>query len=210
MLYISFGLAGAGKTYFGKWFAREFNVHFEDADDWLTADMRQCIQSGTSFTRAMCDQYFDIVIRKIATLQNQYPHIIISQAFYLEKNRQQFLAAYPHAIFILMHTDTMKLDERLMLRTKGVSFEYAKSIEQYFELPQHPYITINNTAQFDDESLRAQCASHPEIVHLKKQASISHDVIDKVVFFSDILQRSKSTDAIQKMDLVSNENIFKL
>jgi gluconate kinase len=171
MLYISFGLAGSGKTYFGKWFARAFNIHFEDADDWLTEEMRQCIQSGASFTQEMCDQYFQIVIQQIAMLKKVYPNIIISQAFYREKNRQDLLAAYPEAVFILIQTAESQLTKRLLERNNAVTLEYAQSIAKYFEKPQHSYIEINNSFDHDENALFAQCMRHPDIARLKNTAT---------------------------------------
>lgn len=157
MLYFFYGLAGSGKTYVGQWFAREYNYHFEDADQWLTTEMQEAIRNSQPFTQAMRDHYFDIIVANIKLLQNRYPNLVISQACYKEKNRQQLRDAFPDIQFILIEVQKSVLVNRLLIRKSEATLEYANQITRQFEAPVGNVIRINNDIDHDDEYLRDQC-----------------------------------------------------
>lgn len=166
--FVTFGLAGAGKTYFANWFAKKFKVHFADADHWLTAEMRACISKGEIFTPDMLDRYFVVVSEHITALKAQHKHLMISQALYLERNRQQILRDHPDVTFILVAVEDNVLKRRLIARKNGVSLEYARENESYFERPQHACIHIDNSEDDSDTHLMSQCLQHEEIASLPR------------------------------------------
>jgi len=170
--YIAFGLAGTGKTYFASWFASTFNVHFEDADHWITPEMRAYIREGKVFTPEMLDTYFAIVSANIHALTATHPNLIISQALYLEQNRQQLLAAHPDITYILVSTNQAILENRLLARSGEVTLQYAKKNEPFFEAPTHPCIIIDNSRHADNQHLMQQCLSHAAIASLSNQGML--------------------------------------
>lgn len=156
-VYIAFGLSGAGKSYFAKWAGKNFHLYEEDADHWLTDEMRDCIKSGTIFTPEMLDHYFTIVIAHLAELKKLHANIIISQALYLEKNRQQLLAAYPDIQFILVSAGEDVVANRLVQRGNEVTLQYAKDNAIFFEQPKHAHFLIDNSQDNSDKQLALQC-----------------------------------------------------
>lgn len=156
MLYFFYGLAGSGKTYVGQWFAREYHYHFEDADQWLTTEMQEAIRKSEPFTQVMRDHYFEIIITNIKLLQMRYPNLVISQACYKEKNRQQLRDAFTDIQFILIEAQKSVLVNRLLIRKNEATLEYANQITRQFEPPVGNDIRINNDIDNDDAYLRDQ------------------------------------------------------
>ena len=55
MIFFLFGLLGAGKNFVGKLFAEEFDFTFYDADQDLTAAIKEAIADHREFTEQMRD-----------------------------------------------------------------------------------------------------------------------------------------------------------
>lgn len=159
MLYFFFGLAGSGKTYAGQRFAQEYGYHFEDADQWLTPEMQEAIQKAQPFTQAMRDRYFEIIIEKIMLLQKEYPDLVIAQACYKEKNRQQLREAFSDIQFVLINASKETLVRRLLIRKSEATLEYANQIAKQFESPKESVIQVNNDLDDDDDYLLDQFES---------------------------------------------------
>lgn len=172
-VYVAFGLSGAGKSYFTKWAGKHFHLYVEDADHWLTDEMRQCIKAGTIFTPDMLDHYFKIVIANIKELKKSHENILISQALYLEKNRQQLLAALPDLQFILVSADNKIIDQRLIQRGNEVTLQYAKDNASYFEQPKHSHFRIENSLDNTDRNLAEQCEKQGIFKDIKHRSHLS-------------------------------------
>jgi gluconate kinase len=146
MLIILFGPAGSGKNFIGDILAQDYGFYFWDADSALTPEMKQAIHHHQPFTDIMRDELTQSIIKEASQLKNHYPHLVISQALYKEKNRQQLLSAFNQAKFIYVTTDKKIMEQRIGARQNEVSQEYAKIISQYFEEPKTPAFIIYNNS----------------------------------------------------------------
>ena len=146
MLMILFGLAGAGKTYVGKLLAKNFDLHFEDADDWITEDMRAAIEQGQPFfSEKMRDDFTKVMIANIKQLLKKgHKNIVIAQALYRQKNRVQILDAFPDAIFAHVDASDEIIMQRLVARGGKVNLEFADLIKEHFELMPGSLVINNN------------------------------------------------------------------
>lgn len=159
MLVVLFGLAGAGKTYVGKFLGEKSNFYFWDAGEALTDEMKERICEKRSFTQAMRDRYFTIVIERMKLLCAEHEHVVVSQAFYKNKNREQVLSTFPDCLFIQVSIEFKILLKRLRERNNSVDEDYANKISINFETPTHHYYSIHNNMENNDTSLITQFMS---------------------------------------------------
>lgn len=155
MIVILFGLAGSGKNYVGELLSQETSFHFWDADNILTDEMLQCIQTKMPFTQAMRDRYFLNVMHHLNELNKQYENIIVSQAFYKDKNRIEYLKHFPQLIFIQVTASMDVLSQRLAQRNT-IDRHYLEQISQQFEQPTHDYFLLENDTTLNPMSLVEQ------------------------------------------------------
>lgn len=163
MLIILFGLAGSGKTFVGQKLSDYSNFYFWDADEVITEAMKQCIHEKRSFTQEIRDEYFKIVIERIQLLYIQHKNIIVSQAFYKNKNREKILSEFPDCIFIQITSNFPILLDRLRKRNNSINAEYAKVISAHYEPPTHPYFIITNNVQNNPTLLINQISRIPKL-----------------------------------------------
>jgi gluconokinase len=144
VLIILFGLSGSGKNFVGEIFAKEFNVHFWDADLALPIVMRDCIQQQISFTQAMRNAYTQDIIEHIQHLKTSYAKLVVAQGLYREENRAQIAMAFPQAVFIEIKAYSSLIQQRLQKPGSGIELAYAEKISQHFEIARLPHHTITN------------------------------------------------------------------
>lgn len=150
MIIVLFGQSGAGKTFIGDIFAKESHYYFWDADQGLPPIMRETLQNKQLFTQAMRDQFTQVIIEKITELHQQYPNLVIAQALYKEKNREQIRKVFPEAKFIYVKSQEEIINARLQNRNNQIDVNYAEKIRINFEAPnlQHD-VLINNSDATD-------------------------------------------------------------
>lgn len=147
-LYILFGLPGAGKTYVGSIFQKQFGFYFYEGDTELIDEMKEAIQTKTVFTDEMRDKFFAELLKKINLLSKSYQRIVVSQTFIKEKYRQQVLATFPEAQFILVQTDTAIREKRLEQRTDyPLDLAYSRKMVANFEDAKIPHTILVNNEQ---------------------------------------------------------------
>lgn len=171
MLVILFGLSGAGKNFVAHVLESEFNVFHWDADELLTQDMLSCIRNHELFTQAMRDNYFKLVLEKINVLCLEHEHLVVTQAFYKDKNRNIILSKHPDSLFIYLSVKAALLEQRLRGRSNGVDSEYAQQISSSFEPPTHPHVVLDNNG--DRESVIQQLMNIPNLEPMMTRASLS-------------------------------------
>jgi gluconate kinase len=145
MIVVLFGLLGCGKNYVGKIF-EEFGFHFYDADQDLTPMMKNAILNHQVFTDEMRDEYFDIVISRIAELKECHKDLVVAQALFKNKHRQKILKAFPDAQFIWIQSALELISERLTARANHIAGKsYGELVNSHFETPTIPCeILMNN------------------------------------------------------------------
>jgi gluconate kinase len=161
MLVILFGLAGSGKNYIGEIFKKHLNAFFWDADEVLTEEMLDCIKEGRSFTEEMRETYCNLVIEHIDEICLEHEHVVVSQAFYKEKNRQQVLSEHPECFFLQVNVGLPLLQQRLYERNNAVDKNYAAKISSNFEIPEHEFGSIDNNG--DEDDIIHQLTDMPEL-----------------------------------------------
>jgi len=147
MIIIVFGLAASGKTYVGKILNKYFDFHHEDADHWLSMDMKQYIIEKKLFTLDMLESFTSNIIVNIELLREKHKNIVITQALYRSKNRkaiQEYFTSKDEIIFLQVDAADDIIYQRLINRKDWVFPEYAVSMRQFFEPMDNVNILQNN------------------------------------------------------------------
>ncbi len=149
-----FGLAGAGKTYLGRLIAERFGYTAYDLDSDLTPEMREAIAAKLPYTEEMRDEFFDVVIRRIAELKVLHPRLVLMQAAYKERHRIKVRQAYPEIQFVWVDAPLEIIQQRLTARRDAISPEYALSIMANFEPPCDLSMRLVNDLSAHDDLAR--------------------------------------------------------
>jgi gluconokinase len=134
-LLVLFGKTGAGKSYAAEIFAQKFGFYLYDADWDLTAEMRQAITNGITFSDEMRDRYVEILRKKTAELLNSKSKVVLAQGLFKNKHRRILMEAFPFAVFVWVDADNRLIEERITERSGCVTLEYARRINPLFETP---------------------------------------------------------------------------
>lgn len=134
-LLILFGKTGAGKSYAAKIFAQKFGFYLYDADRDLTAEMREAIANGLTFSDGMRNRYLEVLREKTAELLNSNSKVVLAQGLFKNKHRRILMKAFPFAVFVWVDADDQLIEERITERSGSVTLEYARRINSLFETP---------------------------------------------------------------------------
>jgi len=191
MLLILFGLAGAGKTFVGRFLADHYGFHHEDGDQWLTIEMLAAISNKKPFTQEMRDRFTGEVVKHIASLNTEYTDVVISQALYKQKNRDQILKKFPHAIFVQVDASDDVIFSRLIARSNEVDPKFANVIRKNFERMDVSFTIHNNDNEhiegFNELSSIIQSRGYPPLVF--RDRVISGVTEEEPAVGTDIIQR---------------------
>ena len=159
MIIIIFGLAASGKTYVAQVLEKYFGFYHQDADQWLSEEMKRYIHEKKLFTLEMLEDFTSNIITKIEKIKEDYPNIVISQALYRQKNREEIKKHFlgQDLMFIQVDAGDEVIYQRLINRGDWVFPEYASSMRQFFEPMADVKIIKNN--QHGDEDILAQLTS---------------------------------------------------
>ena len=152
-LIVVFGQPGSGKTYIGKLLQKHFGFYFYEGDDSMPQALKDAIVQE-KVTDEIRETFFNKLISTIKTLQKTHKKIVLSQTFIKEKYRKQFLEMFPQTKFILIETDTLLREKRLLER-KGfqLPLEKWRKMAAIFEKPQIKHVVITNN---EDETAAKQ------------------------------------------------------
>jgi gluconate kinase len=144
MIIVLFGLLGCGKNYVGKLF-EEFGFHLYDADQDLTPIMKNAIANHQVFSEQMRDEYFAIVISRIAEFKKSHRDLVVAQALFKNKHRQKILNTFPDAKFIWVQSAPELIRDRLTARTNHIAGKsYGELVNSQFEIPTIPCEVLTN------------------------------------------------------------------
>jgi shikimate kinase len=168
MIVIIFGLAASGKTYVGQVVNRYFDLHFEDADQWLSRDMKEYINEKKVFTLGMLENLTSSIIANIERLISENKNVVISQALYREKNRDTIKQHFSSQDLVFLQVDASDevIYQRLVQRGDCVLPDYAASMRQFFQPMKEAKVIDNN--QFGEKSIVEQLNKIPEFKALFK------------------------------------------
>lgn len=149
VIYVAFGLPGAGKSYAARVFER-FGFYVHDADEDLPDDMRQAIATQQPVSDEMRDRFFRNITAHVEQLIKDHAKIVVAQTFIKEKYRQRFLERFPQSHFILVEAGDPLREWRLSRRThQPLDPEYTRKMISLFEPPLIPHQVISNDADGD-------------------------------------------------------------
>lgn len=171
MIIIIFGLAAAGKTFVGNIISKHFDFHFEDADAWLSSEMKEYVKDQKHFTLDMLDNFTKNIIRNIEQLKQKYNNIAISQALYRSNNRETIQKFFKDkgikTLFLHVDAPDQVIYERLIYRGDWILPSYAKSMRKFFQ-PMDEAIKIDNEKP-GEEIILKQLYKIDEITKNKKK-----------------------------------------
>jgi len=145
-LVVLFGKTGVGKNYLAEIFTKEFGFYFYDADRDLTAEMKEAITVGQTFTDAMRAKYLEAIIEKTEELFGLHTKIVLAQGLFKNKHRRILMKAFPFAEFIWADADDRIIEGRIIERNSSVTLGYARKINQIFETPDFSCEKIINNS----------------------------------------------------------------
>lgn len=151
MIFVVFGLPGAGKTYVGKILSKKLGWFYYDGDISLSREIKHAVRKKEVITDSMRDRFFTALIEHVQILQKKHTNIVVSQTFIKGKYRKQFLAQFSRTRFILVETQQGIREARLEKRKLfKIDKEYARQMCRIFEPPLIPHETINNDTEGTD------------------------------------------------------------
>lgn len=144
MILVVFGLPGVGKTYVSNILNKEFGFFVYEADEDMQKDLKDAIVKG-KVTDQLRDIFFIHLIKKVQQLSFHHKKIVVSQTFIKEKYREQFMKAFPKALFILIDAESNIREHRLMTRnTWQLSLEQWRYMSALFEDPKIKHFILKN------------------------------------------------------------------
>lgn len=147
MLFIIFGLPGAGKSYLGTILQKTFGLFHYDGDDALPINMKRTLIKGERITDRQRVIFSNKLIQQVKKIAQQQKDIAVSQTFIKEQYRLRFAKHFPNTTFLLIRTDTLIREKRLAKRkTFPLEKEYQDAMSLMFEPPGIPHIIIDNNA----------------------------------------------------------------
>jgi gluconate kinase len=155
MLIIVFGLAASGKTYVGKLIAEYLGFHHEDADQWVSDEMKQYIEQKLTITDEIREKFTDNIINNIEIIRKKHDNIVISQALYRQKNRQKIKEHFfdQELKFVQVTASYATIMRRLSNRKDWIDKEYAINMSKNFEPEENQAFILNNDLDGKKEAL---------------------------------------------------------
>lgn len=145
MLFIIFGLAGAGKTYVGEQLHKQFGLPFYDGDAYVPDAMRQAIAKEAPITGKMRNELFENIVQGIEKVMKQHKDVVFAQAFIKERFRQELQKRFPEVQFILVTASPKIRLQRLSKRAvMPMSKKYLSNMDKRFQKPLVPHVVVKN------------------------------------------------------------------
>lgn len=162
MKLLLFGEIGSGKSFIGDLLAREFGLHYHDADTDLPPEIAGAIRRHEPLTDAMRDAFVDRIEARIAVLSSAHSRFVIAQALFRNRHRARLLAAFPGLTFVWVQSPSAQIERRLQMRTGHLATTYyASLVNPFFEAPTVPHHVITNEDDLDqlrEQLVRLVCA----------------------------------------------------
>ena len=174
MLIILFGLTGAGKNFVGEILEKRFGYTFWDADEALSADMKECIRTHKAWTQEMRETYINNINQTISQLKKIHPNLVVAQALYGEDYRLRILKQHPkNILFIQIATSPDITLKRVISRFANgnslVDEKYAKQTFVFFQMPSPKFLYMKLHNNHDSENVIMQL----ELILEKKPKPVS-------------------------------------
>ena len=90
-VYILFGEMGCGKTYVGSRYAEKHGFKFFEGDSVITPRMLERVSKFKAISEDILEEYMDVLADAIADQMADTDHLVVSQAFYRDEDRQSMI-----------------------------------------------------------------------------------------------------------------------
>ena len=137
------GLAGAGKTFAGKFVADRLGFPCYDLDQDLTESIRLAVANGSPISEEMIVDYYRVILERIAALRQEHPRLVVMQAAYRCRCREMVTAANPDVQFVWVQASVPTIVRRLCARGDEITPEYAMAMMKDFEPPSDALVVVN-------------------------------------------------------------------
>ena len=144
MILYLYGMPGAGKNYIGEVLKKKYDFFFQDADQYLTKEMKEKLKNGQHFTIKEVEYYHEIIAYKLIQLKLKYKNIVISQASLFQKHRNIVKALNPEIVFVHVSASMETILERIQKRKGYVTEQYAKDLRQYLQIGEEDFEIQND------------------------------------------------------------------
>jgi gluconokinase len=134
MILYLYGMPGAGKNYIGEILKKKYDFFFQDADQYLTKEMKEKLKNGQHFTIKEVEYYHEIIAYKLIQLKLKYKNIVVSQASLFQKHRNIVKALNPEIVFVHINANIETILERIKKRKGYVTDTYAKDLQRYLQI----------------------------------------------------------------------------
>ncbi len=147
MKLLLFGQIGSGKSHIGELLARDFGLHYHDADTDLPTDIAAAIRRHEPFTEAMRDAFVDRIATRISALSATHLNFVVAQALFKDRHRALLQTAFPDLQLIWVRSTPDLIAARLNERAGHLATAYyAEIVNPAFEPPTVPHFAIDNLA----------------------------------------------------------------
>lgn len=137
-------MPGAGKNYIGEILKKKYDFFFQDADQYLTKEMKEKLKNGQHFTIKEVEYYHEIIAYKLIQLKLKYKNIVVSQASLFQKHRNIVKALNPEIVFVHVSANMETILERIQKRKGHVTEQYAKDLQQYLQIGEDDFEIQND------------------------------------------------------------------
>ena len=158
MILYLYGMPGAGKNYIGEILKKKYDFFFQDADQYLTKEMKEKLKNGQHFTIKEVEYYHEIIAYKLIQLKLKYKNIVVSQASLFQKHRNIVKSLNPEIVFVQVSANMETILERIKKRKGYVSEQYAKDLQKYLQKNENDY-EINNNLNTEEQDIVKQIES---------------------------------------------------
>lgn len=152
MILYLYGLPAVGKNFIGEILKKKYRFFFQDADQYLTDEMKEKLMKGQHFTIKEVEYYHEIIAWKIIQLKLKYENVVITQASLFQNHRDIVKSLNPEVVFVHVSANIETVLERIKKRKGYVSEKYAKDLQKYLQKNENDY-EINNNLNTEEENI---------------------------------------------------------
>ena len=155
MILYLYGLPAVGKNFIGEILKKKHKFFFQDADQYLTDEMKEKLRMGQHFTIEEVEYYHEIIAYKLIQIKLKYKNIVVSQASLFQKHRNIVKSLNPEVVFVHVAANLETILERIKKRKGDVTEKYAKYLQQYLQIGEEDF-EIKNDLNTEEEEIIKQ------------------------------------------------------
>lgn len=144
-LIMLFGLPGAGKSFVADILKESFGYTLHNGDEDLPPTMKKALFQKAPITDEMREEFTEHMISSLVRVTKTHVKLAFHQTLLKEFMRERLKKKFPHALFILVTSDTAIREERYMNREYfNLGLPYLRQMSQAFDTPRIPHRELIN------------------------------------------------------------------